>query len=105
MTLPQLRKRAEYWQERLSIRDWRIAVKWGTAKKMGDDEGKIDFCSEDLSATVFLKRGSAAKEETLVHELLHVVIEGDKKEDLKYDVHLERAINRIAAALCKKEQQ
>jgi hypothetical protein len=104
VTLAHLRARADYWRNRLNIKEWRIPVKWGTAKKLGDDEGKIDFCSEDLSATIYLRRGGSLTEETLVHELLHVVIEGDRTEDLKYDVHLERAINRIAAALCHTEQ-
>ena len=103
MRLPEIRERAKHWQSRLKLNDWNICVQWGTVKKMKDEDGKVEFCSEDLSATVYIHPKCTKREETLVHELLHIVIEGDKTEDLKYDVHMERAINRIAAALCSTD--
>lgn len=100
-----LRKRADYWRTRLNITEWTITVKWLSAQKTGGDEGKVDFCTEYLTATVYIARKCREKEATLVHELLHIVIEGDKQEELKYDVHLERAINRIAAALTTSDTE
>jgi Zn-dependent peptidase ImmA (M78 family) len=105
MTISNLRARAEYWRNRLNLKEWDIRVEWGAKKEMADAVGTCIWSAEELCAIVKLKRGEPAHEiePTLVHELLHLVLQGHTNYDGKYDIHLERAINKLAAALCQTE--
>lgn len=94
-----LRKRSDYWKERLNLREWSITVQLGTKKEMPDSVGMALWSAEELSAVVKIRRGEKEQEPTLVHELLHILLQGHANYDGVYDVHTERAINRIAAAL------
>jgi Zn-dependent peptidase ImmA (M78 family) len=103
MTISKLRDRAEYWRNRLNLKEWTIRVDWGTKKEMSDAVGTCIWSAEEMAAMVKLKRGEPAHEiePTLVHELLHLVLQGHANYDGNYDIHLERAINKLAAALCE----
>lgn len=59
------------------------------------------FSVEELDSLVLLCKGSPNIEETLVHELLHLVFDGHKDVDMvnNYDALHERALNRTAKAL------
>lgn len=105
MTLKHLRARTEYWRERLNLKEWTISVGWGTKKEMAGCVGCCTWSAEEMCALVKIKRDEPAKElePTLVHELLHLVLQGHSNYDGEYDVHLERAINKLAAALCATE--
>lgn len=59
-------------------------------------EMKIASCSEDPEP---LK----ALEETIVHELLHIVLEGHAEHDENYDPNYERGLNVIANALIAEQ--
>ncbi len=98
MTLPQLKLRLAYWKTRLNLPEWKIALGWGTVKDMEGDLGRCAWNVEELEAIVKLNRRDPQQETTLVHELLHIVIQGHADYET-YDPHLERAINRIANAL------
>jgi len=96
MSLRDLELRTAYWQGRLNLREWRISVRWGSAKEF---HGRIWWNTEELTATMEINKYTKNKEETLVHELLHLVLQGHEELTAEYDVNLEKAINRIAAAL------
>ena len=99
MTLKQLQERCRYWQERLNLREWQIDVKWGDSKKL---HGACWWHAEELKAEVTVWRGAKDKDAVLVHELLHLTWEGHAELTREYDVHIERAIGRITAALLYK---
>lgn len=99
MTIKALRSRCAYWAARLNLKEWHISLVWGTPEEMKDLCGCVTWHTEELKATVKLSKKVADKEGTLVHELLHIVLQGHADYDEKYDAHLERAINRIAAGL------
>lgn len=103
MTLAILRSRLTYWQHRLNLPEWTIRVNWGSKREMGDSVGLCLWHTEEQAAIVKILRGQPDTEETLVHELLHIVLQGHDELKDDYSVNLERAINRIAHALCAPE--
>lgn len=99
MTLLDLQEHLAYWQERLNLREWTITARWDRCK----EQGWCVWSSEELTAEVGIARHGRAKEETLIHELLHLVFEGHGPIHARtYNHHLERAINRTASALMKE---
>lgn len=63
--------------------------------------GYVTWASENAKLSAEITLSETAGEDTLVHELLHIVIEGHKPYE-KYDSQTERAINRIAAVICNQ---
>lgn len=109
MTLRELRKCAARWQEALNLREWKIRVDWGTGDESPESGPVVGCCqwnAEELQAKIHITRGSVSQEETLVHEMLHIVYQGHLEAvPEEYDVHLERALNRTAAALVQAAKQ
>lgn len=99
MQIATLRERCTYWQDRLNLREWEIAVRWGKADAMTECVGFCLWSSEEQAAYITLARTQEDHEGTLIHELLHIVLQGHADYSGKYDIHTERAINKIAAAL------
>lgn len=99
MTLPQLRKRTSVWQTRLNLREWTLIVAWGREDEMVGLAGCCQWNAEELHAVIHINRRDPTPEGTLVHELLHILLDGHLEEVPAYDVHRERAINRMTAAL------
>lgn len=97
MTTRQLRRLLPIWTSLLNINDWTIQVRWGTDEEMEGVVGLNFFSPEELQSEILLARGEG--EETLIHELLHLVFDGDRKLDGRYDQLHERALNRTAKAL------
>lgn len=102
MTLFELRRLTRLWQKRLRITDWRVTVKFGEAS---GNLGTTDYNPRELFATVEIKPGQKDEryhdggiEQTLIHELLHIVMHGDR-DYVGEDVGQERSINVIADAL------
>jgi hypothetical protein len=92
------------WQKRLRITDWEITASWGEFKKMEAYGLTIyDPCAmratvqiaEDMEDPAYEDNGI---EQTVIHELLHIVIHGDKDSEPD-QVMQERGINQIADAL------
>lgn len=111
MSIRELRRRLKFWQAQLGLKDYAINLHWGTfvEKPIGDinfDEleicedldGWIDWSTEHAYADLVMRKRNA-KEETLVHELLHLKLEGHKPRPGKYDPLYERALNDLARAL------
>ena len=109
MTIRQVRRQLlPFWQEALNLREWKIVVKFGTAKEMEDAQGircqGLNYISvEELESHIFLDRKVIEQdvESTLVHELLHLVFDGHKNQTMRYDPMQERALNRTAGALMR----
>lgn len=99
MTLKQLRELKDSWQERLEIPEWTIKLHWAIPSRHKGLSGFCDYQTEYRCANIWIARDEPSKEFFLVHELLHIVLEGHKEEQTPYDVHMERAINRISGAL------
>lgn len=97
MRLAEIRRVLPFWKSTLKLEDWTISVRHGTAAEMVDTVGLNFIHPEEMKSEILLRRGES--EETLIHELLHIVFDGDKPQDGKYDVLHERAINRTAGAL------
>lgn len=103
----ELRKAAQEYQALLGLTEWTIHVRWGEpAEKPDYDKGQMDegsvgnalWHAEECEAWVYLKRGAPDPQATLLHELLHIRLEGHK-QPVRYDAMYERAINAIASAL------
>lgn len=104
MRITTARKLVRYWQEILGLTEWTIAdVVWGEDSLMGDSfSGFNDFFTEGRKSKIILNRRDADDEieETIVHELLHLMIDGHKGKDKvvgrHYDPMHELALNRLA---------
>jgi hypothetical protein len=97
-TIHEVRRATRKWQEILCLRDWRFFVKWGKVKDLARVEavGLCVWTAEERAAEIVLARRQTDLESTLVHEMLHVVLEGHKNYSGRYDVHQERIINGLA---------
>ena len=109
-----LRKAAAHWREVLGLSEWTLYVCYGKpvdgqadlakGEISADCEGQAMWHTESPHAIIALRRGQAT-EETVVHELLHIRLEGHRPAPIKYDPLYERALNLIAAALLKSKEQ
>lgn len=101
MTRREIEKALPFWKGLLRLEDWRISVDQSRKKYLVEDGvdclGYNHYSSEEMESIIGLARG--ANEATLVHELLHLVLDGDRPGQPPYDVLHERAINRCAEAL------
>lgn len=108
MTSREIARALPFWKMVLRLEDWNIIAITKPAKEMfhgGTDNEGLNFINpEEMHSEIWLRWGAA--EETLVHELLHLVFDGDRAMR-KYDVLHERALNRTAAALLflRKEEE
>ncbi len=105
MTLFELRRLTRLWQRRLRLENWTIAVSFGDAEQMAGNLGTTGYDPRDLAADIMLLQGAddtryadGGIEQTVIHELLHLVLHGDV-EYAGEDVRQERSINVIADAL------
>ena len=109
MTTYQLNQAANRWQRVLGMSEWEIVVKLAPGREMVQDgeplEGSAWWIPESSppSAEIKIRARSERQEETLVHELLHVRLEGHKAVR-KYDPMYERGLNAIASALMVRHE-
>ena len=108
LSIKEIRKEAAHWQRELGLGDWTIHVNWAKQKAAPDyDKWEMDTDSvasvcwhaEESIAWIYLLRGAGSEQETLVHEMLHVRLEGHREAPVPYDLLYERALNAIATAL------
>lgn len=88
------------WQKSLGLESWDVRVRWANPKdKMTlDDYGQIMWWTEECRAEMILHRKNADVE-TIVHELMHVRLEGHRPEPLPYDAVYEQGLNRVVSIL------
>lgn len=102
MTRRQIEAAVPFWRSVLRLEDWTIEARTGKASEMvldgGDNDGLNYFSPEEMKSQILLRRG--ANEEVFIHEMLHLVFDGDHPQK-RYNVLHERALNRTAAALMR----
>ncbi len=104
MTIRQLKNLCTTWQERLKITDWTVDISWVTRKEMPESYGETEYDPRQMLAVVRIRDDEDQNypdggfEQTVIHELLHIVWHGDK-EYKRENIMQERAINQIADAL------
>lgn len=101
MNLRDLKGRCAHWQERLNLREWAVSLQWMSPRESRDFHGLCAWSTEELTAVIKISKTSDL-EGSLVHELLHLVLEGHAEYG-GYNADTERAINRISAALIQGE--
>lgn len=106
MTQRQLNKLVKTWAHRLGIDDWKITTLFKSEYEMGENEGLCYYYTEYRRAEIHILRecdreeGCDSIENTVVHELLHIVLEGHKPRlEGQYDAMFERGLNVIASVL------
>lgn len=102
VTIEQLTKRANYWCQLLGVDDkWNIGIEIGHVGEMEGCRGMNIISPEYQACKIMIAPGEP--EETLVHEILHIILDGHKADRDEYDPMHERAINKMASALVKLE--
>ncbi len=104
MTTVQLRRMCKLWQKRLRITDWTVTITWATPEEMPENFGETQYDPRNMIAKIRVREGGddsypdGGTEQTVIHELLHIVMHGDKEYRCER-IMQERAINQIADAL------
>lgn len=110
MHIARLRKVCKYWQGRLRLNDWKITVRFVPQKHIPDNCAHVQYAAEYKEAEVVVVKardrewGEGQNHEVVmcedvVHELLHVLVEGSLEDDGRYRPEVEFAINVIAGLL------
>ncbi len=100
MTLEQLQARATYWCGLLGVDDrWTVTLSIGNVSNMEGNVGLNELEPEYQKSHIILAPGEG--DETLVHEILHILFDGYKsrKEIQEDKPQHELAINKVAATL------
>ncbi len=108
MTLTTLKKLCRHWQETLRVTDWTISVRWAKSGELAEAYGTNAYDPRQMLAEIvirpevdvsqFLIYPDGGIEQTLIHEILHIVMHGEVDYE-KENIMQERAINQIADAL------
>src|SRR6185369_9187652 len=106
-SMADLRRDLAFWQAALGLQHWRITLKRGKSVEIDPKPFSNEILStcaahswwvaESPNAVIALLPTEGTH--TLVHELLHIRLEGHRKSPAKYDPLYERAINHLTEAL------
>lgn len=103
MTKKQIEREVERWQKLLRLQDWRIKVKCIEAKRINDDGdlASVNWRAYSRRATITIARDSEEKEllDTIVHELLHIVMSDTDNVFVETRKQLTESANGIARQL------
>ena len=98
----------EEWKKILGLAHWQIEVQIVHADEINNARGQNDYSFVDEQSLIRIKRAEdyhgyflQDMEQTLVHELLHLVLDVPSLGDDTVNVYYEQALNRIAYALVK----
>jgi hypothetical protein len=100
-----LRQLTDLWVERLNLADWDIRVRYASKKELGENYGDCNWNPDERKARIRVRRPGVLRkdgehlEDVLLHELLHLVLQGHAWEEEPYNVHIERADNALVEAL------
>jgi hypothetical protein len=101
MTLEQFRRRLKKWQKRVGLQDWGITgLICPTSDLDPDTWANADWFADGESATIWVSEETPDEHVDfwIVHELVHILLDGDG-ECPEYDVHHEVRINKITKAI------
>lgn len=81
MTKAAAQKQADYWQHRMGLCNWKVWWEWYNRERLPDDavfDGRLGCCTSDpanfqATIAIAIKRSRAEVEETIVHELTHMM--------------------------------
>jgi hypothetical protein len=106
-----LKRLCTLWQKRLNLVDWTLKPRFVDQETMaekvdGRSVGGCIWCSDRKTADLYILSSErlhtlddeGQEEHILLHELLHIVLEGHGPPK-KSDIHVERAIHQLTAAL------
>ena len=114
MRMIELRRALNQWRDRLGLANFKIELAQGRALPPGqepepfskdlahDCSGHTWWQAEYPEVLIVVRRGE--DEATIVHELLHLRLEGHLTRPRKYDPLYERALNELADALVKARE-
>ena len=98
----------EEWKKILGLAHWQIEVQIVHADEINNARGQNDYSFVDEQSLIRIKRAEdyhgyfpQDMEQTLVHELLHLVLDVPSLGDDTVNVYYEQALNRIAYALVR----
>lgn len=109
MTSRELARLGRRYMRDLGMPEWNAEFRM--CRKLTDDkgnplDGRSEWHAEERRCWISVCREAQAVEETLMHELLHVLLEGHLtplKRD-KYDPDYELGLNRLAKTLRAKHE-
>jgi Zn-dependent peptidase ImmA (M78 family) len=110
MTLRELLAYTAKWRDQLGLSQWEIEVKWMCAadsRSMPDANGYCWWSEQHQYAEIRIAKDSTDIEHTVIHELLHLRLEGHAVM-ADTDVHrtpIEVCINRLADQLRRMEKR
>ena len=111
MTLRTLKKHAATWVTALRLSDWEIDLVFKPQAELEakDSAGSSYWQTEYKTASIEIASDQPEEEvlETLIHELLHLALEGHKPlhKGYKYDGPYEFALNTLAGVLADKKKR
>lgn len=102
MKLQELRAFCKLWAAKLGLAHWRIVIRWMTPEEEEEFPDINGFCywsPDHTHGWVRISKDSEDTKHTIVHELLHLRIEGHAPMTGKKNMPLEVTINALTAAL------
>jgi hypothetical protein len=107
--LNSLKRLGKYWQRKLGLLDWTINFVFDELPENGQGsctwDAHIQEATVRISPTLAIaKYSDGGIEATLIHELVHIVLQGHQSEEEIEEplaTIIEISINRLADALCR----
>lgn len=103
MTLKAMKEFAATWQSNLRLQEWDIKYRWMKKEEQSSDEfvNCNGFCvwnAQHKTAAVIISKSAESVHFTVIHELLHIRLEGHQELEGGTDIQLEVTINSLTAA-------
>ena len=110
MTLRELLAYTGKWRDQLGLSQWEIEAKWMSAadrRSMPDTNGYCWWSEQHQYAEIRVSKDSEDIEHTVIHELLHLRLEGHEvmAEMDNHRTPVEVCINRLADQLRRMEKR
>jgi hypothetical protein len=104
VTIREARQILAEYRALLDLGEWDIRVRWSRQRELPDDEwGSMLWNPDTATAIMVINRGArlttAEIRSTVVHELLHVTLQGHRDHTGVREPMFERGLNRIAGAI------
>jgi hypothetical protein len=101
MTSRQANSFVKEWQARLGLQNWEVSITVVEPEVLGDNEAETLWDPREALAEIKIKRNVQDFKHTIIHELIHLRIQGHTDPPDKEDILLEVAINKLSAAFVK----
>ena len=110
----ELKKELSYWQKKLRLQDWKIEANFCHAYTLQGDLGEANVFPKKKVAEILITYpderdpnsvgGAELWQVTLIHELLHIVLDGIAPRDEPTPVEEEQAVNNLAIAFWQMKE-